>query len=205
MTNVAIRLRLTALMDSVLPCLTLRLFQGATGVPSRSASNRAPVRATTASVWNLRLGPAAPRLATGQCKELCVDVEAWHCSTRCGRIEAQNYNTGHTAPCWLPNKACLSPRCHSGGLSAACVPVHPALASHHCRQGVRRCSATQSPPCSVIWRPAALLSFPTRALASRKARASMGPEGGTPMCHSPTRPGQSCTVVLMPGLMTSSP
>ena len=31
---------------------------------------------------------------------------------------------------------------HSGGLSAACVPVHVTLASQHCRQGVRWCSHT---------------------------------------------------------------
>ena len=69
----AVRLCLTALMDSVLPCLTLRLFQGATGVPSRSASKRAPVRATTASVWNLRLGPAAPMCSNKSLQEtLCI-------------------------------------------------------------------------------------------------------------------------------------
>ena len=78
MLFVAVGLCLTALMDSMLPCLTLKLFQGATGVPSRSASKRAPVRATTASVWNLRLGPAAPRVGTDHCKHGCRDVSLQH-------------------------------------------------------------------------------------------------------------------------------
>lgn len=44
-------------------------------------------------------------------------------------------------------------------------------------------------PDRVISRPAADSSLPTRALASLKASASMGPEGGTPTCHSFVRPG----------------
>lgn len=48
-------------------------------------------------------------------------------------------------------------------------------------------------PDSVISSPAAPSSLPTRALASLKARESMGPEGGTPICHSLILPGQSCT------------
>ncbi len=51
--------------------------------------------------------------------------------------------------------------------------------------------AVQGVPERVISRPAASVSLPTRALARRKARESMGPEGGTPMCHSLVLPGQS--------------
>ena len=52
--------------------------------------------------------------------------------------------------------------------------------------------AVRGVPERVISRPAASVSLPTRALARRKARESMGPEGGTPMCHSLVLPGQSC-------------
>jgi hypothetical protein len=41
-------------------------------------------------------------------------------------------------------------------------------------------------------------ALPTSALASLWCRLSMGPEGGTPTCHSFTRPGQSCTDVCRP-------
>lgn len=44
-------------------------------------------------------------------------------------------------------------------------------------------------PESVISRPAAWEGLPTKALAKRKARLSIGPEGGTPTCQSFTLPG----------------
>ena len=53
------------------------------------------------------------------------------------------------------------------------------------------CYACCSPD-KVISSPAACSSLPTKALASLNATESMGPEGGTPMCHSFVRPGQSC-------------
>jgi hypothetical protein len=45
---------------------------------------------------------------------------------------------------------------------------------------------------------AASAGLPTSALASLWWRLSMGPEGGTPTCHSLTRPGQSWTDVCRP-------
>jgi hypothetical protein len=44
-------------------------------------------------------------------------------------------------------------------------------------------------PERVISSPAQLEGLPKRALARRKARLSMGPEGGTPTCHSLVLPG----------------
>ncbi len=57
-------------------------------------------------------------------------------------------------------------------------------------------------PDMVVSRPAAPASFPTARLARRKDRSSIGPDGGTPTCQYPVRPGQSCTVVSTPGRST---
>ncbi len=53
-------------------------------------------------------------------------------------------------------------------------------------------------PASVISSPAAKSGLPTRRLAKRNERESIGPDGGTPTSHRPRRPGQSCTVVRVP-------
>ena len=55
--------------------------------------------------------------------------------------------------------------------------------------GVRSKAHAVGTPERVISRPAALSSLPTSAFASLKARASIGPDGGTPTCHSLVRPG----------------
>ena len=60
-----------------------------------------------------------------------------------------------------------------------------------CMLSKSACYACCSPD-RVISSPAACSSLPTNALASLNATESMGPEGGTPMCHSFVRPGQSC-------------
>ena len=45
--------------------------------------------------------------------------------------------------------------------------------------------------------------LPSTLLPSRKDRSSIGPDGGTPTCQNPVRPGQSWTVVSIPGRTTS--
>ena len=50
-----------------------------------------------------------------------------------------------------------------------------------------------------------LAVIPDQGIGQPEGKGIHGARGGTPMCHSPTRPGQSCTVVLMPGLMISMP
>ena len=59
-------------------------------------------------------------------------------------------------------------------------------------------------PTIVHSRPAAPSSLPSAQFPSRKERSSIGPEGGTPTRQRPTRPGQSWTVVIIPGARTSS-
>ena len=44
-------------------------------------------------------------------------------------------------------------------------------------------------PTIVHSRPAADSTLPTSRLARRKASVSIGPDGGTPTCQKPTRPG----------------
>ena len=58
-------------------------------------------------------------------------------------------------------------------------------------------------PVIVISRPAAPSGFPTSRFAKRSERESNGPHGGTPTSQYPTRPGQSCTVVIVPAETTS--
>ena len=58
-------------------------------------------------------------------------------------------------------------------------------------------------PVIVISRAAVPSAFPTRRLASRSDSESNGPHGGTPTSQYPTRPGQSCTVVMVPADITS--
>ncbi|SHT53450.1 Uncharacterised protein [Mycobacteroides abscessus subsp. abscessus] len=57
-------------------------------------------------------------------------------------------------------------------------------------------------PASVASNPGAPSGFPTARLPRRNERSSIGPDGGTPTCQYPVRPGQSCTVVSMPGAVT---
>lgn len=64
------------------------------------------------------------------------------------------------------------------------LKVTATMLKHDCDQQGGSCS-----PERVISRPAASVALPTSALASRKARASMGPDGGTPTCHTLVRPG----------------
>ncbi len=59
-------------------------------------------------------------------------------------------------------------------------------------------------PISVHSSPGTPSSFPSAQLPRRKERSSIGPDGGTPTRHSPTRPGQSWTVVIIPGARTST-
>src|SRR6476620_9544342 len=58
-------------------------------------------------------------------------------------------------------------------------------------------------PAAVDSSAGAPAGLPTARLASCRETASIGPLGGTPTCQKPTRPRQSCTVVMMPGATTS--
>src|SRR4029079_18629536 len=52
-------------------------------------------------------------------------------------------------------------------------------------------------------RPAAPSGLPSTRLPIRNDRSSIGPDGGTPTCQYPMRPGQSCRVVSIRGRTTS--
>ncbi len=58
-------------------------------------------------------------------------------------------------------------------------------------------------PSAVISSPGAPSGLPTARFASASETGSNGPLGGTPTCQYPSRPGTSCTVVMVPGETTS--
>ena len=106
-------------------------------------------------------------------------------------------------------------------LGWAWVPPGNHAVTSECRAGgcVRRKAHAVRAPERVISRPAARSSLPTSAFASLKARASIGPDGGTPTCHSLVRPGvilhrrcpvlrthcSSCSMVPLPCHSVSMP
>lgn len=99
--------------------------------------------------------------------------------------------------CLLPADSVLCMLCFARYALHALHAVPQALCVHNpsrhaVHAAVAACCACCALPDSVNSRPAACESLPTKALARRKARESMGPEGGTPMCHSFVLPGQSC-------------
>jgi hypothetical protein len=47
-----------------------------------------------------------------------------------------------------------------------------------------------------------VLGISERLVAEPEGQIVIRPLGGTPTCHSPTRPGTSCTVVSRPGRST---
>ncbi|AGP38264.1 hypothetical protein SCE1572_29565 [Sorangium cellulosum So0157-2] len=59
-------------------------------------------------------------------------------------------------------------------------------------------------PCTSHSSPAAPAGLPTTRLPRRNDRSSIGPLGGTPTDHRPSRPGQSCTVTAPGAAVTST-
>ena len=77
------------------------------------------------------------------------------------------------------------------------VDRHRHRRAGHAHPSARRGSATQARPWC-IRAPRRPRRFRAPGCRCRNDRSSIGPDGGTPMCQKPIRPGQSWTVVSMP-------